>query len=111
MVLVKSTWIVRKRNGYSGIGGDILMTHLIPRRDFLRDSLAIGAALATGSAARAFVAPGGNEICAFIKFVQSLSYDQLAEAIADTGFDGIEATVRRGGKIEPQKAVDELPKL
>jgi sugar phosphate isomerase/epimerase len=88
------------------------MTRLIPRRDFLRDSLALGAALMTGSAARAaLLASGGNQICAFIKFVQSLSYDQLADAIADIGFDGIEATVRKGGKIEPGKAVDELPKL
>ena len=88
------------------------MTHLIPRRDFLRDSLALGAALTTGSVARAaLLASGGNSVCAFIKFVQSLSYDQLADAIADIGFDGIEATVRKGGKIEPGKAVDELPKL
>jgi sugar phosphate isomerase/epimerase len=88
------------------------MSRLIPRRDFLLDSLAVGAALAAGSTARAaFLATGGNEICAFIKFVQDLSYDQLADAIADIGFDGIEATVRRGGKIEPDKAVDELPKL
>jgi sugar phosphate isomerase/epimerase len=43
--------------------------------------------------------------------VQSLSYGELADAIAGMGFDGIEATVRRGGKIEPEKAVDELPKL
>jgi sugar phosphate isomerase/epimerase len=88
------------------------MPRLIPRREFLRNSLALGAALAAGSTARgAFPASGGSEICAFIKFVQSLSYDRLADAIADIGFDGIEATVRRGGKIEPDKAVDELPKL
>jgi sugar phosphate isomerase/epimerase len=88
------------------------MPRHIQRRDFLRDSLAVGAALAVGSTARAaFLASGGNEICAFIKFVQALSYDQLADAIADIGFDGIEATVRRGGKIEPDKAADELPKL
>jgi sugar phosphate isomerase/epimerase len=31
--------------------------------------------------------------------------------MAEIGFDGVEATVRRGGKIEPEKAPDELPKL
>ena len=88
------------------------MSRVIPRRDFLRDSIAIGAALAGGLATRAAPrAAGGNSICAFIKFVQSLSYDQLADAMAEIGFDGIEATVRKGGKIEPNKAVDELPML
>jgi sugar phosphate isomerase/epimerase len=54
---------------------------------------------------------GRNQICAFIKFIQSLSYDQLADEMAEIGFDGIEATVRRGGYIAPDRAVDELPKL
>jgi sugar phosphate isomerase/epimerase len=57
------------------------------------------------------LAAGRNPICAFIKFVQSLNYDRLADAMAEIGFDGIEATVRRGGKIEPANAVDELPKM
>jgi sugar phosphate isomerase/epimerase len=88
------------------------MSRLIPRRAFLRSSLATGAALAVGSRAGSTMrAVGGNRICAFIKFVQSLSYEQLADALAEIGFDGIEATVRRGGKIEPQQAAGELPKL
>ena len=28
-----------------------------------------------------------NKVCAFVKFVQSLSYDELAERIAEMGFD------------------------
>jgi sugar phosphate isomerase/epimerase len=88
------------------------MARLIPRRDFFRESLAIGAVLTAGSSAQSARATAGrNPICAFIKFVQSLGYDQLADAMAEIGFDGIEATVRRGGKIEPPQAVDELPKL
>jgi sugar phosphate isomerase/epimerase len=84
----------------------------IPRREFLRGSLAMGAALATATKTRARTSTNRrNEICAFIKFVQSLSYDQLADAIAEIGFDGIEATVRRGGYIPPQRAGEELPKL
>jgi sugar phosphate isomerase/epimerase len=88
------------------------MSQLTPRRDFLRGALALGAAIASGAPARAALhAAGRNPICAFIKFVQSLSYDELADSMAEIGFDGIEATVRRGGKIEPAQAVDELPKL
>ncbi|MCA9179006.1 MAG: hypothetical protein KDB14_31295, partial [Planctomycetales bacterium] len=33
------------------------------------------------------VRPGGP-ICAFIKFVQALPYDELADRIAEMGFDG-----------------------
>jgi sugar phosphate isomerase/epimerase len=53
----------------------------------------------------------GNKVCAFVKFVQSLSYAELAERIAEMGFDGIEATIRTNGQIEPQRAADELPAL
>ena len=52
-----------------------------------------------------------NKICAFVKFVQTLSYDELAERIAELGFDGIEATIRTKGQIEPERAADELPAL
>ena len=72
----------------------------------------MGAALAAGVPARGAVAnTGANPLCAFIKFIQSLSYDQLTDAMADMGFDGVEATVRKGGYIPPERAADELPKL
>lgn len=51
------------------------------------------------------------EFCAFIKPLQSLSYDELGEKMAELGYDGIEATVRRRGYITPDRAKDELPKL
>jgi sugar phosphate isomerase/epimerase len=88
------------------------MSPILPRRDFLRGCAALGASFAVGLPAPAAQRTGGrNHICAFIKFIQSLSYDQLADAMAEIGFDGIEATVRRGGYIPPDRAVDELPKL
>ncbi|WP_425395831.1 sugar phosphate isomerase/epimerase family protein [Aeoliella sp.] len=56
-------------------------------------------------------APSKPPICAFIKFVQSLSYDDLAEQIAAIGFDGIESTVRKGGHVDPKRVDEQLPKL
>lgn len=50
-------------------------------------------------------------ICAFEKFLQDWSYDQLADTIADIGFAGIEATVRQGGHVPPERVEEELPKL
>jgi len=51
------------------------------------------------------------EICAFIKFIQELSYADLAAQMADMGFSGIEATVRKRGYILPDRAEQELPRL
>jgi sugar phosphate isomerase/epimerase len=82
------------------------------RRQFAAASLA-AAAVAAGS--RSLVAAQAarpkRKFCAFIKFVQSLKYDELAERIAALGFDGVEATVRQGGYIDPADAPAELPKL
>ncbi|MBX3426216.1 MAG: sugar phosphate isomerase/epimerase [Pirellulales bacterium] len=50
-------------------------------------------------------------LCAFEKFIQRLSCRELADALAEIGFAGVEATVRRGGRIEPEKVEDELPRL
>ncbi|TWU31827.1 sugar phosphate isomerase/epimerase family protein [Novipirellula artificiosorum] len=49
--------------------------------------------------------------CVFTKPFNSLSFDELAERIAELGFDGIEAPIRRGGHVDPVKVEDELPKL
>jgi sugar phosphate isomerase/epimerase len=78
----------------------------------LRESAAIVAALSVGRCSAAAASGGArNLICVFIKFVQSLSYEQLADAVAEMGADGIEATVRKGGYISPERAGQELPKL
>jgi sugar phosphate isomerase/epimerase len=51
------------------------------------------------------------EYCTFIKFIQSLSYEQLADTLVEIGLDGAEVPVRKGGYIAPESASDELPKL
>ena len=50
-------------------------------------------------------------ICVFTKPFNSLSFDTLADRIAELGFDGIEAPIRKGGHVEPTAVEDELPKL
>src|SRR5262245_8175047 len=90
------------------------MNPMLERREFLTGTLAAGVALAAGLPLRAAVADssnGKNPLSVFIKFMQSMSYDELADAVAAMGADGIEATVRKGGYIEPPKAAVELPKL
>lgn len=81
----------------------------LPRRTFLTGALAAAAALAARPLPAA--AAPRNPICAFVKFVQALSFEALAEQIAQMGFNGIEATVRPGGQIDPERAGEELPQL
>ncbi len=85
----------------------------LSRRGFLRSTVAAGALAVTSQrsdAAPPAVAPK-NQICVFIKYLQPLGYEEMADSVAEIGFDGIEATVRKDGYIEPAKAADELPKL
>lgn len=57
--------------------------------------------------ARAGVGP----VCAFAKHLQWLSFDELADYLAEHDFDGIEATVRKGGQVEPENVERDLPRL
>lgn len=85
----------------------------LSRRDFI--AAAAGSALLLGTPPARGASPRPartrHEICAFTKPLQSLSYSELAERIAEIGFDGVEATIREGGHIEPEAAPDELPKM
>ena len=88
------------------------------RRDFLAgSSAAIGtAAIGATPLPRVTIADSVSqdkpyEFCTFIKFLQDLSYEEMARTLKEIGFDGAEVTVRKGGYIKPESAVDELPKL
>ena len=54
---------------------------------------------------------GKNPICVFTKPFNSLSFDELADQIAELGFDGIEAPIRKGGHVEPEHVEQKLPEL
>ena len=48
-------------------------------------------------------------ICIFSKHLQWLSIPEMAQTVADLGYNGIDLTVRKGGHIEPERAAKELP--
>lgn len=89
-------------------GGTLLKLGIMKRRGFI----GLGA-MAGVSGWNAFgnVVPGSKEpeIGAFEKIFQKLSYDEIGRRMAGMGFAGIEAAVRPGGHIEPERAADELP--
>jgi len=83
------------------------------RRQFVGAMAAGSAPILLGSST--FAANNGQTsqqpICCFAKPLQHLSMDALADRVAEMGFQGIEATIRKGGQIEPAQVKEELPKL
>lgn len=84
----------------------------IDRRRFIGTAAAaVAAAGVSGKLAVADSAAATQpHLCSFIKFVQSLSYNDMAAAIKDVGFDGIESTVRKKGHVLPERVEEDLPK-
>ncbi len=62
-----------------------------------------------GKAFAAESATGGREIAVFTKFLEKLSYDELAKVISSIGVDGLEAPLRKGGHIQPGELAEKLP--
>ena len=87
--------------------------YAIDRREFVsRSVMATSIAAVVGSPTIASEHGSHSyRICAFEKFLQDLSYDELADTIAELGFVGIEATVRKKGHVLPERVEDDLPKL
>ncbi len=86
----------------------------VDRRQFLRTGAVVAAGIACQPLSTALAQSGGPtrpKICAFTKFLQDLSYNELAKTIKELGFDGVEATVRKGGHVEPERVADDLPKM
>ena len=83
------------------------------RRQLLK---AAGAAAAVGlssipKSVQAQEAKAGPKITCFTKFLQDLSYKELAVTLRELGFDGVEATVRKKGHVLPERVEDDLPKM
>ncbi|WP_423146922.1 sugar phosphate isomerase/epimerase family protein [Rubrolithibacter danxiaensis] len=101
------------------------MNEKLSRKNFIKSSLLVAANL---SVAMNFIAEetGATElnntllplsssnaekpkICIFSKHLQWLNYKDMAELVTEIGFDGIDLTVRKGGHVLPEKAVEDLP--
>lgn len=79
------------------------------RREFLVAAASLAAAPALAETESN--AKPKQTFCVFTKPFNSLTYDELADRIAELGFDGIEAPVRSGGHVEPANVEDKLPEL
>jgi len=81
------------------------------RREFLQ--AAAGSALLAGWGRLPAAESSATEwpIAIFEKVFEALSYEELADALVQIGADGVEATIRPQGHIEPAVAAEEVPKM
>ena len=87
----------------------------LSRRQFLGRTATLAAAAATSPGTLVNAAPTDKKLpwkfCAFEKPLLFLSYDETADFMAELGFDGIEAAVRPGGHVLPERVEEDLPKF
>jgi L-ribulose-5-phosphate 3-epimerase len=100
----------------------------ISRRDFARTTVAAGAAAASAlaisparadspgdltgrsSVGRPDADAGTRPFCFFSKHLPDLSWTDLAAAVVDMGYEGVDLTVRPGGHVAPERAAADLPR-
>jgi sugar phosphate isomerase/epimerase len=84
------------------------------RRNFIKTTGLSVAGIGLAEAGMANASTAGKSVkrpvCAFTKCLTFLNFDQIAEVLSRTGFDGADITVRPGGQIEPENVKVELPK-
>jgi sugar phosphate isomerase/epimerase len=85
----------------------------ITRRQFGLGTAALAAAVVSrGNLYAKSSSKPRYKYCAFTKFLQTMSFDELADGIAAAGFDGVEVTARaKDSCIHPERAAEELPNL
>ncbi|MFW5821755.1 MAG: sugar phosphate isomerase/epimerase family protein [Tangfeifania sp.] len=83
------------------------------RRNFIKTSSAglAGITLGANTTASVFAGPKKTPpIHVFTKCLQFLSYDKMAEILAEHGFDGADLTVRPRGQVLPENVETDLPR-
>jgi L-ribulose-5-phosphate 3-epimerase len=90
------------------------------RRDFIVKSLLATSSISAAWNAKAETAPtnwnaqandkAAGKISVFSKSLHWLNYQDMASAVAELGFDGIDLTVRPEGHVLPERVAEDLPK-
>lgn len=90
----------------------------LSRRHFLGQSLLASSGLLLAGQQQHLLAEdkdkalaGAPDISLFTKHFQGLEFDALADAIAETGAKCVDAPIRKGGHVEPERVEEDLPKL
>ena len=84
----------------------------LSRRDFLGTCSAAACAVSLNMTEASVSHPGAGytgTLCLFSKPLPGMDWRKLAQAAKSVGFGGIDLTVRQGGHVRPERAVDDLP--
>src|SRR5262249_46537702 len=80
-----------------------------------RELIATGAAIAGRAMAAPqpddSVSPAKQKVAIFSQHLQFVPTEELAQAAASLGFDGVDLTVRKGGHVTPERVRQDLPGL
>ena len=83
------------------------------RRNFIKTTAAGATGMAlSGKISEAVFSTSAKKrpVHVFTKCLQFLSYDEIAEVLAEQGFDGADLTVRPNGQVLPENVTTDLPK-
>ena len=89
---------------------------MLSRREWMMTAAqaAIGSTLfrtnASAGTQAARSAPGSPIFCLFSKHLPELGWADVARAVKDAGFEGVDLTVRAKGHVLPERAADDLPR-
>ena len=91
---------------------------MMNRKDFIHSSVLAAAGLSIGvngygnplSSSPVIADDSKMKACIFSKQLQWLDYTDMAKAVADMGYDGIDLTVRVNGHVSPENVERDLPK-
>lgn len=90
----------------------LIYTTMNSRRKFIKNSTLglSGIAFGTGNMAAVGSSDDVNPVHVFSKCLQFLNYREMADVLANLGFDGADLTVRPGGHVLPENVASDLPK-
>jgi sugar phosphate isomerase/epimerase len=85
---------------------------MLTRRDWIRTTgqAILAAGLAPRVATSASEPATGSIFCLFSKHLPELGWSELAQAVKDAGFEGVDLTVRPQGHVLPERATNDLPR-
>ncbi len=84
---------------------------MLTRRALLRNAAGLLGGAAVSSLLAAGQPAGAVEFSVFTKHLVGLPFGRISDIVADLGFAGIEAPVRKGGHVEPEAVEEGLPRL
>ncbi|MFM9000876.1 MAG: sugar phosphate isomerase/epimerase family protein [Opitutia bacterium] len=84
---------------------------MLTRRALLRNAAGLAGGAVLSPLLSAAPKPVAPQFSVFTKHLVGLPFGRVADHVAELGFAGVEAPVRKGGHVEPEAVEDGLPRL